>query len=227
MSQRAFASTHVVPPSGMAAYERADPGARVVAQLEPHLEVAVAEQLGAWARIVCSNGWGAWVDGRQLVPRSAAAAPARPASGPATSGLSLQGLSLQGLKLNPSTGGAALIAIGAFLPWVRGSGLKGNAFDLPASVLWSSPTSTSDGPVDIWVLLAVVAIVAVVFSLRPDGAKVTRGAGIAAIAIPALFLVFLLRLASEFDISVTEIVNIGPLVVLSGGVLLTVGKVTR
>jgi hypothetical protein len=216
VSQQAFASTHVVPAGGLAAYERADPTAAVVANLEPNLEVYIAERLGDWARIVCSNGWGAWVDGRQLVSRSpATAAPSRPK---------------QAFKPDAAIAGAALIAVGAFLPWIRGAGgLNGNAFDLPASMLWSSPRSTSDGPFDVWILLAAAAVAGVVFSLRPDGARGRQAAGIVAIAIAALFVLWLLRLTSEpgVDVGLLDLVSIGPPIILSGGVLLVVGKVTR
>lgn len=214
MSQQAFASTHVVPASGIDAYERADPAGPVVARLDPNLEVLVAERLGDWARIVCSNGWGAWVDGRQLVPRSTpTAARAKPA-----------------IKLDPALGGAGLIAIGALLPWIRGAGdANGNAFDIPASALWSSPSSTSDGPFDVWLLLAAVVAVGVVFSLRPDGERARRAAGIVAGAIAVLFVVWLYRLTNEpgVDIGLLDVVSIGPPIVLGGGALLAIGKVTR
>ena len=40
---------------------RPDP---VVANLAPGLPIQVAEVRGAWARVICSNGWTGWIDGR-------------------------------------------------------------------------------------------------------------------------------------------------------------------
>lgn len=51
----------------MDAWAEPDPNAAPIARLDPYLEVMVTEQTGAWARIVCSNEWSAWVDGRLLV----------------------------------------------------------------------------------------------------------------------------------------------------------------
>jgi hypothetical protein len=45
--------------------------------MDPNLDVQLAETVGDWARVVCSNGWSAWVDRRQLV-----AIGPPPASGP-------------------------------------------------------------------------------------------------------------------------------------------------
>lgn len=59
--------THAVPPSGMVAWDAPDPSRPPVAQLSPGVQLAVAEQQGAWARVVGSNGWIGWVDGRLLV----------------------------------------------------------------------------------------------------------------------------------------------------------------
>jgi hypothetical protein len=59
-------ATHLVPAGGMQAWEKPDPSAAPIANLEARVDVQVTEELGAWAHIVCSNGWSAWVDGRYL-----------------------------------------------------------------------------------------------------------------------------------------------------------------
>jgi hypothetical protein len=56
--------THTVPPQGLRAWASPDPAGPVVANLAPGLPVQVAEVRGAWARVVCSNGWVGWIDGR-------------------------------------------------------------------------------------------------------------------------------------------------------------------
>jgi hypothetical protein len=60
----AFAPTHTVPPQGMQAWAAPDPSGAVVATLGGGLPIQVTEVRGAWANIVCSNGWTGWVDGR-------------------------------------------------------------------------------------------------------------------------------------------------------------------
>jgi hypothetical protein len=65
----AYRPTHVAPPQGMATYPAPDPQAAPGPALGPSLEVMLAEaRQDGWARIVCSNGWSAWVDGRLLTP---------------------------------------------------------------------------------------------------------------------------------------------------------------
>ncbi|WP_063771071.1 hypothetical protein [Streptacidiphilus neutrinimicus] len=74
-----FHPTHVAPTDGLATWAHPDfsePSAR----LDPLLPVRVADVRGDWARVVCSNGWTAWADGRLLVslpqrPPSAARQP--------------------------------------------------------------------------------------------------------------------------------------------------------
>jgi 5,10-methylenetetrahydrofolate reductase len=61
-----WAPTHTVPAGGMAAWQAPHPSAPQTAQLQAGLPVQVVERLGAWARVVASNGWWGWVDGRML-----------------------------------------------------------------------------------------------------------------------------------------------------------------
>ncbi|MEU9607075.1 hypothetical protein [Streptomyces sp. NPDC048057] len=61
-----FEPTHVVPPDGMSAWETPD-DSRPTDVLDPLLPVRLADRRGDWGRIVCANGWSAWVDGRLLV----------------------------------------------------------------------------------------------------------------------------------------------------------------
>jgi hypothetical protein len=59
-------ATHRVPHDGMAAWPAPDPSVPPSATLPGSLDVQVAEQLGAWSRVLCDNGWNGWVDGRLL-----------------------------------------------------------------------------------------------------------------------------------------------------------------
>ena len=57
------------PPTGLVTYAGAEEGGGENGRLDPGLEVQVLEQQGDWAKILCSNGWSAWVDARQLQAR--------------------------------------------------------------------------------------------------------------------------------------------------------------
>lgn len=81
MYEPQFAPTHVVPHGGLPAWpepRRGNRPGRPSARLDPLLPVHAADREGDWCRIVCANGWSAWVDGRLLVPV--------PADPPAASG---------------------------------------------------------------------------------------------------------------------------------------------
>ena len=65
--QPAWTPGHKVPPQGMQAWAAPDPAGAVVATLGGHLPVQVTEVRGAWAHVLCSNGWTGWVDNRLLV----------------------------------------------------------------------------------------------------------------------------------------------------------------
>jgi hypothetical protein len=62
----AWAPTHTVPAQGARAWAAPDPAGAVVANLAPGLPIQVTEVRGAWARVVCSNGWTGWIDGRPI-----------------------------------------------------------------------------------------------------------------------------------------------------------------
>ncbi|MFF6900345.1 hypothetical protein [Streptomyces hydrogenans] len=61
-----FSPTHVVPRGGLPAWQTPDPGYPTV-PLDAFLPVRLTERTGDWGRVLCSNGWSAWVDARLLV----------------------------------------------------------------------------------------------------------------------------------------------------------------
>jgi hypothetical protein len=61
-----FRPTHVVPQDGLPAWESPDPS-RPTVPLDALLPVQLVDRLGDWGRVVCANGWSAWVDGRLLI----------------------------------------------------------------------------------------------------------------------------------------------------------------
>ncbi|GAA1927516.1 hypothetical protein GCM10009837_61130 [Streptomyces durmitorensis] len=75
MTTADFRPTHVVPQDGLPAWEAPDVN-RPTTPLDALLPVHLADRLGDWGRIVCANGWSAWIDARLLiaVPRDPPAA---------------------------------------------------------------------------------------------------------------------------------------------------------
>jgi len=65
-----WAPTHEVPPQGMQARPAPDPHRPAGTVLDGHLPVQVTTTQGAWAQVVCGNGWTGWVDGRLLIIRA-------------------------------------------------------------------------------------------------------------------------------------------------------------
>ncbi|MDP8905801.1 MAG: hypothetical protein M3N29_10955 [Chloroflexota bacterium] len=64
-----YRPTHAVPAPGIPAWSRPDPTISPEFRLWAGLDVMVVEWLpSGWARIVTSNQWSGWVDGRVLVP---------------------------------------------------------------------------------------------------------------------------------------------------------------
>ena len=62
--------SHLVSGRGLPAWESPDPTKPAVATLPPWLEVQVLNEVGAWANVLCLNGWQGWVDARQLIKRA-------------------------------------------------------------------------------------------------------------------------------------------------------------
>jgi hypothetical protein len=66
MDDPGFRPTHVAPLEGLPTWSAPDP-AQPAQWLDPLLPVRVVAREGDWARVLCANGWTAWVDGRLLV----------------------------------------------------------------------------------------------------------------------------------------------------------------
>src|SRR5919198_6035129 len=66
MTTADFRPTHVVPRDGLPAWEAPD-ASRPTTPLDALLPVQLVDRYGDWGRIVCANGWSAWVDGRLLI----------------------------------------------------------------------------------------------------------------------------------------------------------------
>lgn len=84
MDDAGFRPTHVAPREGLPTWSAPDP-AQPAQWLDPLLPVRVVAREGDWARVLCANGWTAWVDGRLLValPDGTSSAPSSSSSAPA------------------------------------------------------------------------------------------------------------------------------------------------
>jgi hypothetical protein len=114
----AYRPTHIVPARGLPTWPRPDAALAPEQRLDPGLDVMVVESYpNGWARIVCSNAWSAWVDGRLLVASGAGVAP-----GPAPAAMPTAGTSAAttraarpALDLRAEIGLAALLGLAAWL----------------------------------------------------------------------------------------------------------------
>src|SRR5579872_4350159 len=78
-----FAMTHVVPSGGLPTWPKPDINSPAGPALDSGLPVHLAETWGAWGRVVCSNGWEAWVQAGRLVPSAAPSGAAPQVAAPA------------------------------------------------------------------------------------------------------------------------------------------------
>lgn len=61
-----FHPTHIAPRDGLPTWSAPDLS-RPSPPLDPLLPVQLLDRRGDWSRVLCSNGWSAWVDGRLLI----------------------------------------------------------------------------------------------------------------------------------------------------------------
>lgn len=227
-----FRPTHRVPDGGIRTWAAPDPLTPEGPRIDPRVEVAVLGRQGDWSRIVCSNGWSAWVDGRQLVllavarppsgpaPSAVPHAPAGPAPPPGPAAVAPAGPAVSGLALTPALLGSAAIGLGALLGWVRGQGLSSNSFDLPLLMLVDFKTKTK--AIKLGLLVVALAGAGVAGTLQPSLAWVKRWAGIGALVVGGLFVVQLQRLLSQLGAgSLFSNLGFGALLTILGGLALT------
>ena len=182
-----FAPTHVAPQGGLGAWATADASQPPVATIDPAVPMQVTEWSGAWAHIVCENGWTAWVDGRLLLPAPAPDAPTSAISTRRPPALPVDGCI-----------GAALAVAAIFVPWVRAAGIDSvNATDLPVGVLVDSLRGFD--------LALLVVPLALALCVPRPGARLAAAATLAAVA--GLFV---------FQVDPKGLLGPGVLVVLAG-----------
>jgi hypothetical protein len=144
----AYVATHHVPAAGLATWPSPDPTQMQGPRLVPALDVQVTERLGEWAHVSCSNGWSAWVDGRQLVPIGpAASTPSATATRAARPGLATVLVAA----------GAVLVAVGGALPWMTAGGSSVSAWDLTLRFLFVDMRDSTGPDLGPFLLIPLVA----------------------------------------------------------------------
>lgn len=231
MTLAGFVATHTVPDAGLDAWEVPDPRLPPSATLDPWLDVQVTATEAGWTRVLCPNGWSAWVNGATLVPASVGPAaavadnPVAPAAMQPTAWLAIAG--------------AAAVAVSAVLPWVSlGQGALGsvtaNAFKVPVELLWNvQASSLGRGATSaLTVGLALVAVgcagAGLVFG-PPSLDLLRRAAGGLAVVIATDFVrqvsaaLGQLERAGAGRVSVFRVLGTGVYVALAGGLVMLVG----
>ena len=239
MSDVGFRPTHVVPSGGLDAWAGPDATRPAVARLDGGLDVEVVRRWGAWAEVRCSNGWRAWVDGGALPDGAGSAAtvpppgpPSAPPSAPSAVPPTPSGPpapSLAGIGVSPALVGGIVAAAGALLPWVRGAASE-NAFGVAAQLLVDQETTATGGFSIGWIILAA-ALTGCVVAVRRGEERIRRGAGGVVAGASLLYVVQVQRLVSalgdQVDLAVTDVVGLGALVSLAGGIALAFAPATR
>ena len=154
-----FHATHTVPDGGLDVWAEPDPAQPSSAHLDAGVPVAITEQRGAWAHVVCDNGFTGWLGTATLQPLAVAAGvgaaavlPGMPAAGyyaalyeaaergPTASpaALALAEGARAGDKPASITAvgvGAALTILGCFLPWFSIGEVGITGYEIPLQFL--------------------------------------------------------------------------------------------
>jgi hypothetical protein len=193
-----FRPTHRVPKAGLASWAVPDPAAAPGPRLDSGLEVQVLESLPTeWTRVLCSNGWSAWVDGRLLeqppAARSSLGLPAR---------------------LDPYLlAGAALALVGSVTPWLSLGRASLSSWQLPFLLVLTGRGALPGikaGPV-----LLVGLLAGATYLMWRSGARVlllVLAAGVSTLALGGLMLGLRTSLHAGF--------GVGLLLTLVGGLVL-------
>lgn len=151
-----WVGTHRVPASGLPAWDAPDPSLSPAAELDGGLDVQIAEgRPDGWTRILCANGWAAWVDGRRLESLTAAPAATASTAAPATE----RSTSMRARAWMPLVGGA-LVLISAFTPWYTAGPLDLDASKIPLWFLVAHSTSDTGPKANVALLIAALLILA-------------------------------------------------------------------
>lgn len=193
-----FQPTHQAPPAGLDTWEEPDAAAPPGPRLPGRLPVRRLRAWGDWSRVVCSNGWEAWVDGRQLEPIGA----------PRPAGLDRSPIRVRGMAVTAPLVGAAAALVSCFLPWFSINGIGVSAFDVPLKflvdkddvpVVFLGGAVAGGGGVALGWLLVTVAAGAAALVVRPINVALRRALGWVLVLIATVFLAQTQRLVGQLQ----------------------------
>jgi hypothetical protein len=200
-----FAPTHRVADAGMPTWPSPDASSAPGPRLDPALPVQLLEEYGNWARIACSNGWEAWVDGRRLLPTASemqgqwngqqrSAHQGTPIIAPIGQGA--ESTSPIGGDRLLVTASAVALAVCSFLPWIKTGRVSASSFKVKVAFLFDYKTS-SPGGIKIGHLLLLLAVALFASSFVPALGAPSRAIGGVAAVIATVFATQVQRLYSQ------------------------------
>lgn len=214
-----FAPTHQAPVAGLDTWDQPDatrpPGPRLAASLP----VQHVETLGAWTKVVCSNGWQAWVDGRQLEPIGTMPT----AAGLGATPLDTSPIKVRGIAVTLPLVGVAMVVGSCFLPWLSPNGVGVSAFKVPAKFLVD--VKATPGGLNLGILLVLLAAAAVAMQFKPVTKQVRKSIGWAFVVVASVFVGQTQRLVGDIEAgSVFSMLGLGVYLAAAGGILIARGK---
>jgi hypothetical protein len=129
-----------------------------------------------------------------------------------------------------AVGGAVLAALSVVFMWTDAAFWSANGFDLVATFLVDRDSVLDEGFTIAGLVLVLAAIAAAGALLRaPILRPLAVIAGVGLVAVGVLFVVQIVRISNDADVSFTEVIGPAPFVVIVGGVLVTatVGRARR
>ncbi|HUP84373.1 MAG TPA: SH3 domain-containing protein [Acidimicrobiales bacterium] len=222
-----FEPDHRSPADGLPAWDTPDPSRQPVATIGAGLQVQLVERRNdGWAKVLCDNGWAAWVDAGRLQPIAAGPpgvlyATMPPAPPPEVLHAPVR---IRGVRISAPLLGGALIVAGAFLPWVSQLTVAENAFGIPIEVLFD-PKSQPTGGLKLGFVLVPLGAVVLATGLARLPLMAARIAGGVAALIATMFLGQLQRAMGQAQVAtVFGVLGLGVYVTMLAGVVAAMSK---
>ena len=131
---------------------------------------------------------------------------------------------ISSIRVSPALVGAGGVLVGTILSWIRVSGTKSNAYDVPIAFLWNYK-SGSDGGIKVGLLLLALAIFVAVFAVLPGKVQARRALGGVATAIALIYTLQLQRAlsaAGDGAPSLRSAIGFGVLLTIGAGIAIAI-----
>lgn len=117
-------------------------------------------------------------------------------------------------------GAVVVAAVSVYLPWLRLQADSVNAMDTPSLFLIDYETTERGIELGMLVFIAAGIAFAALIVRTPIMLKVLLGVGVALIVMGVLFVIQVNRLFSAAGASLTDVLGLGPIVLLAAGAAL-------